>query len=335
MAKGEFNIVIEGLAVGYKLPRKRHLILHEQISFSAEHGEMVALIGRNGIGKSTLLRTLAGFQPFFSGQIYLNNKSLNDYPASELSKLVSFVSTENIRIPNMSVFDLVAYGRFPYTGWIGKLEESDRQIVADSIRKVGLEGFENRLVQNISDGERQRVMIARAVAQDTPVIILDEPTAFLDISNKYEIFHLLQVLAQTENKTIVLSTHDLSIALHEVDKFWIMAKENVFEGAPEDAVLNGWLSQLFENSHIEFEPETGDYFFKKEFREKVRIEGSGLPLNWTFRAFNRLGFQIVTSATPDFTVRVESRGGSVFWNLQKTGVDRTFTSLYELLKVLR
>jgi iron complex transport system ATP-binding protein len=325
-----FNIELKNLSVGYELPRGTPLEILKSIYFSASSGEMVALIGSNGIGKSTLLRTLVGFQNYFSGSIQLNGKELKTIGSREIAWVMSFVSTENIRVANMTVFDLVAYGRFPYTNWIGRLTSDDRQKVADAIKKVGLTGFENRQTIQLSDGERQRAMIARALAQDTPVIILDEPTAFLDVSNKYEIFHLLQVLSKEKGKTVILSTHDLNIALREVDKLWIVTEEGNFQGAPEDAVLNGWLNQLFKNENIGFDLKEGEYFFKKKFRAKVKVEGEGLSLIWTLRALNRLGYQIVMKAEPDFKVTAGERS----WTLQKGNVVEKFNSIYELLMFL-
>jgi iron complex transport system ATP-binding protein len=193
-----------------------------------------------------------------------------------------------------------------------------------------LQKFENRQITQISDGERQRAMIARAIAQDTPVIILDEPTAFLDVSNKYEIFHLLQILSREQGKTIVLSTHDLNIALREVDKLWIITETGNFQGAPEDAVLNNWLNKLFNNENIGFDEQEGEYFFKKEFKAKVKVDGEGLPLIWTLRALNRLGYQIVIQAKPDFHVIVEENG----WRVELENTTKTFESIYQLLNYL-
>jgi iron complex transport system ATP-binding protein len=291
---------------------------------------MVALVGSNGIGKSTLLRTLAAFQPWFAGDIQISGQGLKTLNPKEIARIMSFVSTENIRVPNLSVFDLVAYGRFPYTNWIGMLAGEDKTMVYEAIEKVGLVGFEQRSVMQISDGERQRAMIARALAQDTPVIILDEPTAYLDVSNKYEIFHLLQVLAVEKNKTIVLSTHDLNIALREVDKLWIVTDSGNYQGAPEDAVLQGWLNQMFRNEHVGFDEKEGEFFFKKDFRAKVKVEGEGLPLIWTLRALNRKGYQIVMQAEPDFRLVVKENN----WKLILPGSEKEFESIYQLLAFL-
>ena len=330
MNSQRFNIELQQLSVGYEQPGAPPLEIMKDINLSAAPGEMVALIGSNGIGKSTLLRTLAGFQPWFSGNIQISGRNLKQVGAKELATIMSFVSTENVRVPNLSVFDLVAYGRFPYTNWIGMLSDKDKSEVKEAIEKVGLRGFENRPVAQISDGERQRAMIARALAQDTPVIVLDEPTAYLDVSNKYEIFHLLQVLANDKKKTIVLSTHDLNIALREVDKLWIATDKGTNQGAPEDAVLHGWLNQLFRNDHVGFDANEGEFFFKKEFKAKVKVEGEGLPLTWTLRALNRKGYQIVMQAECDYRVRTNENN----WELYANNISKTFGSIYQLLTFL-
>jgi iron complex transport system ATP-binding protein len=327
----QFHIELENLSVGYHQSDGSFLEIVTGLNLSAAKGEIVALIGSNGIGKSTLLRSISGFQDYFSGNIKINRKNLNQLNSKELARVMSFVSTENIQVANMTVFDLVAYGRFPYTNWIGALSENDRQTVQEAIEKVGLKGFENRMTTQISDGERQRAVIARALAQDTPIIILDEPTAYLDVSNKYEIFHLLQMLAKEKEKTVVLSTHDLNIALREVDKLWIITDTNNYEGSPEDAVLSGWLNQLFDNEHIGFDLKEGEYFFKKEFKSKVKVIGEGLPLTWTLRALNRAGYQIVVKAQPDFTVEVNSKS----WKLKFDNSIQDFDSIYELLQHLQ
>src|SRR5690606_4969254 len=205
-----------------------------------------------------------------------------------------------------------------------------KRVVYDAIEKVGLGEMAGKPVMQISDGERQRAMIARALAQDTPVIILDEPTAYLDVSNKYEIFHLLQVLAGERKKTIILSTHDLNIALREVDKLWIVTETINYQGAPEDAVLHGWLNQMFNNEHIGFDDKEGEFYFRKNFKAKVKVEGEGLPLIWTLRALNRKGYQIVMQAEPDFKIVAQENR----WKLISSGSETEFQSIYQLLAFL-
>ncbi len=330
MIENQINIGLKNLSVGYRQPGDKPLEVLRNLNFTAAPGEMVALIGSNGIGKSTLLRTIAAFQPALAGEITIGGMNLNALTPPKVARIMSFVSTEIIRATNLTVFDMVAYGRFPYTNWFGTLSGEDKFIVQDAIHKVGIEELAQRSVMHISDGERQRTMIARALAQDTPVIILDEPTAYLDVSNKYEIFHLLQVLANERKKTIVLSTHDLNIALREVDKLWIVAESGNYEGAPEDAALNDRLNLMFRNEHIGFDSHEGEFFFRKDFKARVKVEGEGLPLVWTLRALNRKGYQIVMQAESDFSIL--AKPGK--WELLRDNTKMTFDTIYNLLAYL-
>jgi iron complex transport system ATP-binding protein len=223
----------------------------------------------------------------------MNGKSVDAYRESELALTLSFVSTEIIRVPNLTVFDLVSLGRYPYTNWFGKLGEEDRQIVENSIHAVGLQGYENRAVNYISDGERQKAMIARTLAQDTDVIVLDEPTAFLDLSNKYEIVHILHRLAREKGKTVLFSTHDLTTAIAESDRIWLMLDHSVEQGAPEDLILNGSFSSLFKNDQLYFDPEKGDFRIRKHPLRKAYLTGNGIALEWTVKAIERNGYEVV------------------------------------------
>lgn len=185
-------------------------------------GELCALVGRNGSGKSTLLRTLIGHLHPLSGRITLCGEELETLSDQRKARLISFVSTERVRIENMRCEDVVATGRAPYTNWIGRLQEEDREIVMQALRTVGMEAFASRSIDTLSDGECQRVMVARALAQQTPVILLDEPTAFLDVPTRFELCRLLKELAHTQGKCILFSTHDIDAALPSCDSMVII-----------------------------------------------------------------------------------------------------------------
>ncbi len=323
---------IKGLKVGYPGTHGELGFSRESINFSACGGEMIALIGPNGIGKSTLLRTMAGFQKSWEGRILYHGKDVSAFSPGELSKMLSFVSTENVQVANMCVADLVAFGRFPYTGWLGKLSDTDRDKVADALEKVGLKKFARRMVTQLSDGERQRALIARALTQDTPFILLDEPTAFLDVNNKYEIFHLLHRLARQHNKTIILSTHDLNIALREMDKFWILLEDESLEGSPEDAVLNGWLDRLFATGSIAFDTNTGDFYFQKEHAGTASVKGEEPAFSWTIRALERKGyfFTTRTGANLEITISKSPETGRLTWLVDTPDKNWQADSIYEL-----
>jgi iron complex transport system ATP-binding protein len=273
-------------------------VVKQDISLRGEAGEMVALIGGNGIGKSTLLKTIAGFQSQLSGQLLVRGRNIADFGTEELARELSFVSTEIVRVANLTVRELVGLGRFPHTNWFGQLTGNDQDIVEKAIVQVGLSGYEDRLVTRISDGERQRAMIARALAQDTPIIVLDEPTAFLDISNKYEIVRILHQLAAEHGKCIIFSTHDLNTALTMADRIWLMLKEEVVEGIPEELAAGGYFDALFQmNPHLYFDADNGDFRIRKENRGVITLAATGAELKWAARALDRMGF-IVDFASP-------------------------------------
>lgn len=208
------NITLEQLSVGYKgFPP-----VVSNINVEIKSGELTCLIGSNGIGKSTLLKTLTGFLPKLSGRLLLDGRDINMLSQRERAKYISIVLTYKSDVQNLSVTEMVGMGRMPYTGFWGKLNTSDQTIVAEAIEMVGLEHLKNRMIQTLSDGERQKVMIAKALAQQTPVILLDEPTSFLDFPSKVEMLQLLHRLAKETNKVVFLSTHDLELALRIADR---------------------------------------------------------------------------------------------------------------------
>lgn len=292
----EIFIECKGVSIGYQNQSQSSVVVKNDLNLQAYGGEMVALIGQNGIGKSTLLKTIAGFQSPLKGELLLHSRPSNGFRADELAREMSFVSTEIVRVANLTVRELVGLGRYPYTNWFGQLGEEDERIVEAAIHQVGLSGYEEKAVNRISDGERQRAMIARALAQDTKIIVLDEPTAFLDISNKYEIVRILHKLAHDQGKCILFSTHDLNTALSMADRIWLMLNENVVEGIPEEMVSQGYLENLFSsNPHLYFDAEKGDFRVRKESRGTVRLEAKGEELFYAAKALERIGFEVVIS----------------------------------------
>lgn len=328
-------IELRDATIGYK--RKSHAVnvVKSGISVYALKGELVALVGGNGVGKSTLLRTIAGFQSPLGGDMLIRGEQVNAYREKELALIMSFVSTEIIRVPNLSVFDLVSLGRYPYTNWFGKLLDEDRQIVEEAIRAVGLQGYEHRMVNYLSDGERQKAMIARTLAQDTDVIVLDEPTAFLDISNKYEIVHILHQLASEKGKTILFSTHDLTTAIAESDRMWLMLDDAVEQGAPEDLIINGDFSSLFHSDHLFFDQEKGDFRFRKQMKRKALVTGMGLATDWTIKALERNGFEVVDSNDKDNIAPFVKIGVAYpEWRVAYQERETNFSSLLALCRYL-
>lgn len=257
------TIRLNNLSIGYR-GKSDVRVVASGISAAIRQGELTCLLGANGVGKSTLLRTLSAFQPKIDGDIIIgqegNKRELAAFSDKELSRLIGVVLTEKPDIRNMSVRELVALGRSPYTGFWGTLHDDDWQVVDEAIRNVRIESLRQRMIHTLSDGERQKVMIAKALAQETPVIYLDEPTAFLDFPSKVEMMQLLKRLAREQQKTIFLSTHDFELALQVADMLWLMEKTKdgtrLNTGTPKQLAADGALARYVERPGITFNPQT-------------------------------------------------------------------------------
>ena len=328
-------LIIENLNVGYGEPGSAGKLVFSDINIKARKGENIAVIGKNGIGKSTLLRTVGRLQKPLRGKILIKGIDIKHYTKQELARIVSFVSTEIIRVSNFSLFDVVALGRFPHTGWTGKLRDDDYKIINDSIHLVGIDNLKYKFINEVSDGERQRAMVARALAQDTEIIILDEPTAFLDLPSKYEIIRLLNELTANKGKTIIFSSHDLNITLQETDKIWLMQKNKITEGAPEDLILNKDIYSLFDNSHMTFNLESGDFRLARRKLNKINLKGKGTVRYWTQRALERLGYDISDETDEDISVRINDENKLTEWILMKKSSKIKCDSIYSLTLHLR
>lgn len=233
-------IRLDNISIGYS-----DRLLLTDVSASFDRGRLTALIGRNGTGKSTLLRAVAGLERLRGGSIGIDGRRLERLAGGEAARLVAFVATDKVRIANLKCEDLVALGRAPYTNWIGRLQHIDRRIVAESLEMVGMTGFAEKSMDTLSDGECQRVMIARALAQQTPVILLDEPTAFLDMPNRYDLCSLLRTLAHDGDKTILFSTHELDIATTMCDDIALIDTPRLVHLPVEQMIGSGAIDRLF------------------------------------------------------------------------------------------
>ncbi|EIJ39999.1 ABC-type cobalamin/Fe3+-siderophore transport system, ATPase component [Galbibacter orientalis DSM 19592] len=260
----EQNIILQtkNLAVGYP-SKKGNNIIAKDINFKLSAGELTAIVGANGIGKSTLLRTLAGVQPKLKGEINVRNKALDVYENSDLAREISIVLTEHIPAKNLSVLEVIALGRQPYTNWIGILSQTDQEKVKEVVSLVGLEHLKHKKCFELSDGQLQRVMIARALAQDTSIIILDEPTTHLDIYHKAYILKLLKTIAQKTRKAILFSTHEIELAIQLCDKMLILDTQKSTFGEPCQLIERGSFQNLFPEDLISFDATTGSFKVKK------------------------------------------------------------------------
>ena len=251
------TIRLKNLAIGYRQKDNTKTVA-KGFNASIWSSELTCLIGANGVGKSTLLRTLSAFQPKLEGDIYINGQPIESYTDKQLARVIGVVLTAKPDVQNMTVTEMVGLGRSPYTGFWGTLNKQDREIVNEAILMVGIGHLAERMIQTLSDGERQKVMIAKALAQQTPVIYLDEPTAFLDFPSKVEMMQLLHRLSRETDKTIFLSTHDLELALQIADKLWLMDREaGLTVGTPRQLADSGHLSKYIERkSGIVFDRES-------------------------------------------------------------------------------
>ncbi len=246
------TVELRHLSIGYVVKGKP-CIVAEDINAAINAGELTCLLGKNGIGKSTLLRTLSAFQPALSGEIYINSMALTSLSSKQLSRKVGVVLTEKPDVRNMSVEEMVSMGRSPYTGFWGTLNDEDQKKTDEAIQLAGIETLRHRLIHTLSDGERQKCMIAKALAQETPVIYLDEPTAFLDFPSKVEMMQLLRQLAHERQKTIFLSTHDVELAMQLADRIWLMKPDKLSIDKPKKLAEDGTLRHFIERPGIHFD----------------------------------------------------------------------------------
>lgn len=256
MMEHKAAIELKNVGIGYQTKHGVRTVA-EGISGTIHSGALTCLLGANGVGKSTLLRTLSAFQPKTAGEILIEGRELSSFTDKELSRRIGVVLTEKPDVRNMSVRELVSLGRSPYTGFWGTYSKEDLQIVDAAIAQVNIEDLSRRMVHTLSDGERQKVMIAKALAQQTPVIYLDEPTAFLDYPSKVEVLQLLSSISRMSGKIIFLSTHDVELALQLADTIWLMTRgEGVTIGSPQQLAKDGALGRFIERDGIVFDRET-------------------------------------------------------------------------------
>ena len=331
----ETTIRLRDLSIGYpdKHNTKR---VAEHLNASIHSGELTCLLGTNGVGKSTLLRTLSAFQPPLGGTIDLLDRPLSTYDDRQLATVIGVVLTEKSDIRNMTVEELVGLGRSPYTGFWGTLKEGDRKIVHEAIARVRIEPLTQRMVHTLSDGERQKVMIAKALAQETPIIFLDEPTAFLDFPSKVEVMQLLHNLTHTLQKTVFMSTHDLELALQIADKIWLMDRTNgIAIGTPEDLSLEGKLSSFFSRKGITYDTETGFFRIDTDSRREIHLHGHGSRYAMVRKALQRNGIRADRHVADD-SLHIDTTGsaGDPFVIHRADGSTQSATNIEALLSLI-
>ena len=313
------------LSIGYP----KFTVAHN-IDVSLYAGELVCLIGPNGAGKSTLMRTLAGMQSPLAGYTTLLDDDVHKLDARELARRLSIVLTDRVDVGLLSGYALVALGRHPYTDWTGQLSAHDEAVVRWAVDAVGASDLAPRNVNELSDGERQKLMIARALAQEPAVMLLDEPTAYLDLPRRVEIMLLLRELARKTARAILLSTHDLDLALRNADRIWLMPKGGDLQvGAPEDLVLSGAFEKAFSSEGVQFDRRTGSFKPHVETSKTIAVEGEGVRYIWTVRALERIGYALDDRV--DWRIVVTDSA----WVLQEDGSKTDYESLERLMQELR
>ncbi len=328
---------VKQIDIGYAPRRRPRKVVVGNIDLRLDEGELVCLIGPNGAGKTTLLRTLAGTQRPLAGKVVLDGADVHRMSARDRARKLSLVLTHRIDAGLLTGYALVSLGRYPHTGWTGRLSPRDHEAIRWAVRSAGAEQLADRLIGELSDGERQRVMIARALAQEPRLMILDEITAYLDLPRRVEMMELLRRLARSEGRTVLLSTHDLDLALRCADRLWLLPRGGpLHQGAPEDLVLNGAFEAAFADEGVSFDSAEGVFRLRREVRGAAELKGQGIEALWTRRALEREGLD-VREAASNAPLRVEilRSDSRPHWRLSCDGESRLYDSLSDLAKALR
>jgi len=331
--KRDIALQTHDLTIGYKRARQADLIIGADINLSLKAGELVCLLGPNGAGKSTLMRTLARMQAPLMGSVTLKGEDITTLKPIDLAKRLSIVLTERPDTGLMTGYDLIALGRHPYTDWAGRLSEHDLAMIDWAIDAVNARELVASAVNELSDGQRQKIMIARALAQDPALILLDEPTAFLDLPRRVEVMRLLKQLSRQTERAILLSTHDLDLALRTADKLWLMPQDGAIQvGAPEDLILSGVFAEVFSSEGVEFDMQSGTFKVQDVQAGQVTVIGAGMRALWTRRALVREGYQVGDEAD-DSLVQIHVRDDDG-WQVRHANQVRQCASIHEVLKVV-
>lgn len=329
-------ISAQHLDIGYRTGGDGIKRVHTDLNIALYAGELTCLLGANGAGKSTLLRTLSGAQPSLSGDVCVNGKPLKDISRHNLSQTIGVVLTDKTAIGGLTVREVVALGRQPHTGFFGILSAHDKQVVEESLEACGIADKGTRYMASLSDGERQKVMIAKALAQECPIVLLDEPTAFLDIVSRIEVMSLLHRIATEHQRAILLSTHDIEQALVLSDRLWLLSREKgLTSGVTEDLILSGCLNDLFPHSDIHFDPLHGSYYPTVHRHKSVSVVcHDETLLHWAINLLNRNGYGAsLDTTTPCHTVlHIENRNLIHWQEGTNTTTLHTFEELVQQIK---
>jgi iron complex transport system ATP-binding protein len=319
------------LAIGYRHRGETRTVL-SGISLDVAPGELVAVLGVNGAGKSTLMRTLARAQPALSGSIEISGTDIARMSQYDLARTVGVVLTERIAVGSMPAFQLVELGRYPHVNWAGQLTDRDHKIVHSALTAVGAQNLAHRDVSELSDGERQRIMIARALAQEPAVLLLDEPSAFLDVSARVEIMAMLQKLAREENVAVILTSHDLDLALRTADTIWLFTGDGKLEtGAPEDLLANGHIASAFSGPSIAFDPTERAFRTLAKTTGTAHVSGPAEAVDLAKSLLAREGFALSEENQADLTISLSTTGWSAATTTHQAS-GRTYADLARFIR---
>lgn len=324
-------IVLERVTTGYRHGRRTTAISRD-LSITLTAGTFTVLLGPNGVGKSTLLRTLCGLLEPVSGSVRLDGDDITTLEPRERARRLGVVLTDVVRPWGLTARAMVSLGRQPHTGWSGKLDERDLAAIHAAISAAGAGDLVDRQVAELSDGERQRVMVARALAQQPRALILDEVTAFLDLPRRVDIMLMLRGLTRDRERALLVSTHDLDLALRTADRIWLMGQGGAFHvGSPEELVLSGALDEVFRHEGLDFDASQGAFRLHPATTGTIALRGDGLSAVWTRRALERVGLAVTPDARDHVTIDAAGRT----WQLHRDGETREFSSLGALTDALR
>lgn len=330
--KKEILLRAENLRIGYLLGKKEIKVC-DGMNFELKRGELVALLGPNGAGKSTLLRTLSSSLQPLSGNVFYSGRLLKNISQRDLSRKISVVLTDHTQAGGLTVSELVSLGRQPYTGFFGRLKARDLRLVDEAINSVGLSFKSNSYMAELSDGERQKAMIAKALVQETDVLLLDEPAAFLDVASKLELMALLRQIAVERNCAVLFSSHDVEQALTLSDKLWLMSRDGLLCGGTEDMVLQGHLSDLFRSDNVRFDLGSGVYRLCSDTSASVSVKAQDLSLLfWAKNALLRNGYGITDGLAVEITIDLKSKDCIEIKTKNSIVVCKSFEEMLETIR---
>ncbi len=328
MSKERSVLETSDLSIGYSQGEEKDSVVAEDLSLNLLRGELVCLLGPNGAGKSTLIRTLAGIDKPLAGKVLMEGVDAGSMMPRERARLTSVVLTDQAPSGMFTAYSVVALGRHPHTRWTGTLQDRDRSRIEWALKVVGAGSLSERQIGELSDGERQKVMVARALAQESKVLFLDEPTAFVDLPRRVELMQILRNLAHEQGLAILLSSHDMDLSIQCADQLWLMNSEGkIVKGYPEDLALGKQIAHAFQSDTVDWDSDEGRFRLHRRPARLASLEGEGSIALWTRRALARKGYGIGSVEQAELEVIVTHLNGYPIWRVGIGGAWKTFDSL--------